>query len=580
MRQHGSDGMTWSSGFPVLQAGDEVAGFIVEGPLASGAFGVVYRARQGERFFAIKLVPLGPRGDREADALRKVLHTNVVGFHGYGYWPHEEPRFLVLALELVEGRTLDVWALEENPSALELVRQVLLPLVHMLGEVHAAGVVHRDVKESNVLVRDEDGEPVLVDFGAAGYEGAPRLTAVLPPGTPEYRSPEAVRFAREDEGKGPYPAGPGDDLWALGVTLYFILTRELPFGDRLRRDLNRAILQEHPIPPHVRNPRVPPGLGELCLRLLEKVPQARYEDAGQLAGALEEAADQADDTWRVPLFPGERKEKRSAPAPAPEVRELPAAPEPPVTPPAPEPRQPRWWPWAVGLVLAVALLLRESPEESPRAALPFHHAMPRVFSGQELETSSVTGEVGSSAEPLRSPTPAPIAHAMHSEVPPMIKSRKLRSLFAAACAAGSACASAPKVRPPPPPEDCPPGAIEAMKRLGFYGSSHAVVFAPFRPPFKDVPVQQGPVMAKVSGHWGALPDFTMFSGKMFIGTNRVYARFTEARLPSGEVVPMCVEVIEANSRASGVLMSDGGTPERPIIFSVSWVASVHRFGEQ
>jgi len=582
MRQHSSVGVTWS-GLPVLKAGDEVAGFIVEGLLASGAFGSVYRARRGRQRFAIKLVPMGPRGDREADALRRVLHTNVVGFHGYGYWPDEEPRFLVLALELVEGRTLDVWAQEENPSALELVRQVLLPLVSMLGEVHAAGVVHRDVKESNVLVRDEDGEPVLVDFGAARYEGAPRLTAVLPPGTPEYRSPEAVRFAREDEGKGPYPAGPSDDLWALGVTLYFILTRELPFGDRLRPDLNRAILQETPTPAHVLNPRVPPVLSALCLYMLEKSPESRYADAEQLAQALEEAADQADDTWRVPLFPGERKQKRPAPSSLPEASPgLPAAPAlpeaaPELPPAVPEHRPARGWPWAVGLVFTVALLLREPPKESPRVESSHPHAMSWAFSGQELEPTGMTGEVGSSAEPLRSPTPAPIARAMHVEVPPMIKSRKLRSLFAAVCAVGSACASAPKVRPPPPVEDCPPETREAMKRLDIHYGSHGITFLPQGQRVGIVPVKEGPVMVRLIGRWKPLPNDTPLFGKIFIGTNRVYARFTEAHLPGGEVVPVCMEMTRNGDL--GVPMLEGSTPERALIDSVDFVTSVYRFGQ-
>jgi serine/threonine protein kinase len=261
---------TGAKPWPGLAPGTEVAGFTIEGLLASGSFGTVYRARRHARRFAIKLVLIDSRSNREADALRLMRHPNVVGFHGYGLWPEEEPRFLVLALELVEGRTLDVWAKEENPSALELVLQVLLPFALVLADVHAAGVVHRDVKEANIVMREEDGQPVLVDFGAAGIEGAPRLTLRLPPGTAEYRSPEVLHFAREWEGE-PYPSSPGDDLWALGVVTYWLLTRTLPFGDRNSPGLVRAILEETPPAPHELNPRVPPALSELCMRMLEKV---------------------------------------------------------------------------------------------------------------------------------------------------------------------------------------------------------------------------------------------------------------------------------------------------------------------
>jgi serine/threonine-protein kinase len=263
-----------------------VAGFTIEGTIASGSFGTVYRARRSGRPYAIKLVRIDPRGDREAAALRLMRHPNVVAFHGYGLWPEDEPRFLVLALELVEGRTLDVWAAQENPSALELVTRMLLPFALTLADVHDAGVVHRDIKEANIIVREADGQPVLVDFGAAGIkEGAPRLTLRLPPGTAEYRSPEALRFARAWEGE-PYPFAPGDDLWAMGVVTYVLLTRMLPFGDRGNPGLNRAILETTPPAPHERNPRVPLALSELCMRMLEKEPEARYPDARALAEDL------------------------------------------------------------------------------------------------------------------------------------------------------------------------------------------------------------------------------------------------------------------------------------------------------
>jgi eukaryotic-like serine/threonine-protein kinase len=160
----------------------------------------------------------------------------------------------------------------------------------------------------------------------------------------------------------------------------------------------------------------------------------------------------------------------------------------------------------------------------------------------------------------------------------MIKSRKLRSLFAAVCATGSACASGPKVIPPPPPEECPPGAQEAMKRVDIYNTASGVLFAPVKVPIPSfVPVRQGPVTANGLGPWGALPDRTVFSGKLFFGTNRVYGRFTEARLPNGEVVPVCLEMYR--NGALGVPMVKGSTPEQAIIGSSVTVASVYHFGE-
>lgn len=158
----------------------------------------------------------------------------------------------------------------------------------------------------------------------------------------------------------------------------------------------------------------------------------------------------------------------------------------------------------------------------------------------------------------------------------MKKSRKLRSLFAAVCAGGSACASAPKVRPPPPPEDCPPEAIEAMKRLDIHYGDHGITFLPLVPRVSTVFVKEGPVMVRTVGAWKPFPNNTPFFGKIFIGTNRVYARFTEAHLPGGEVVPVCMEMVEGSD--SGVPMLEGSTPERALIYSVDTVEPVYRFG--
>jgi eukaryotic-like serine/threonine-protein kinase len=554
-----------------LKPGVQVAGFTVEGLLASGSFGTVYRARRDGRLFAIKLVPMEPRGDREVDALRRVRHPNVVGFHGYGLWPDDEPRFLVLALELVEGRTLDVWMLEENPSALELVEQVLLPLAGTLSAVHAEGVVHRDIKEANIVMREADGQPVLVDFGSAGYEGAPRLTAVLPPGTPEYRSPEAVRFARESSLSGPYPAGPGDDLWALGVTTYVLLTRALPFGDRQSPGMNRAILHESPPAPHEHNPRVPPALSELCLRMLEKAPEARYADAEALKEELEAATAGADDLWHVPLFPGGRRERSPPPAQSLAAHARSWL---------------RWGPLAAVLVLGAALVLASTPNDTtpndttPRTALSHHHATPWAGFGQEFAAADMTGEVVSSAEPHRSSTPALIARAMHNEKPMMKMSSTVRGFIVAtltgsACV-GSGCATSPLQRPPPPQEECPPGAWEAMERLSIqYGDTF--IYDPTQPSAGRVIVKEGDFSAVIMQDWGGLPAGTSVYGELIFGKGRVYGRLKQAMLPGGEVVPICAEMLEGTN-LPGTAMEPESTAENVVVRAPFLIGPVPHFG--
>ncbi|HEX5754044.1 MAG TPA: serine/threonine-protein kinase [Archangium sp.] len=543
---------------PELTPGTQVAGFTVEGTIASGSFGTVYRARRSGKPYAVKLVALHPRGDREAAALRLVRHPNVVTFHGYGLWPEEEPRFLVLALELVEGLTLDAWAARENPSALELVMRVLLPLALTLADVHASGVVHRDIKEANIIMRESDGQPVLVDFGAAGLkEGALRLTMRLPPGTAEYRSPEVLRFARQWEGEH-YPFSPGDDLWALGVVIYGLLTRTLPFGDRNNPGLNRAILEETPPAPHELNPRVPPVLSDVCMALLEKKLEDRYPDAKALAEDLLEQCTQADSSWRTPMFP--RSGHNSPPVPAKPGRHF-----------------SRWW-WAasgLGLTSALALLLYALHGGTPRTASPSAHATLQDASGQEVVPPARVAEATPSAAPL----PAPVAAATNNEEPTMQKSKTIRTLVAAGCVASAGCVSTPKARPQPPPEECPPGAVEAHARyeLGFK-AAHGAILGTMRQGGRLMPVREGEISAEIIGPWGLFPDWTIFTGRLYFGAERVYGRFTKATLPGGETVPVCLQMMTIGVYPPlGVALETGSTAARPIIHSSVSVQAVERF---
>ncbi|HEX5750764.1 MAG TPA: serine/threonine-protein kinase [Archangium sp.] len=543
-------GQSWGA-VPELTPGTEVAGFTIEGTIASGSFGTVYRARRSGKPYAVKLVALHPRGDREAAALRLVRHPNVVTFHGYGLWPEEEPRFLVLALELIEGLTLDAWAARENPSALELVMRVLLPLALTLADVHASGVVHRDIKEANILVREPDGQPVLVDFGAAGLkEGALRLTMRLPPGTAEYRSPEVLRFAKQWEGEH-YPFSPADDLWAMGVVIYGLLTRTLPFGDRNNPGLNRAILEETPPAPNELNPRVPQVLSDVCMGLLEKKLEDRYPDAKALAEDLLEQCTQADDSWRTPMFPRSGQDK-SAPSPVPVE---------------PGRNVPRWW-WAacgLGLTAALVLLLCAPHGGTPRTASSASPATSPGTSGREVVARSTKAEA------------APVATATNSEEPKMKKT--IRTLVAAGCVASAGCVSTPKPRPLPPPAKCPPGAAETHKRFGMYPKAIlGVMFTSTNERPRYEPVRDGQkVRAEVLGSWQELPEKTLIDGQFHLRDARVYGRFTAAHLPSGETVPVCMELMTIGEPMRGQEVGPGSTSTQAFVMSSVSLQAVERF---
>ncbi|WP_233592120.1 serine/threonine-protein kinase [Corallococcus sp. AB011P] len=277
----------------------------MEEKLGAGGFGAVYRARRGGRLYALKLIPLwglAEWAEREVAILLRLKHSNLVRIRGHGQWPDEAPQSFFIVMDYVEGRRLDVWAKEENPSAREVALKVL-GVARGLEAAHRAKVVHRDLKESNIIERASDGEAVVVDFGAGGYESAPSITGgVLPPGTPEYRAPEAWRFQQEhgDERGRSYQPSPSDDLYSLGVVLYWLLTGRQPFLPDEAAGVE-AVLNRAPKPPHVLNPRVPEALSAVCMRLLAKAPGERHPDADALCAELEALLAQANESWDVKL---------------------------------------------------------------------------------------------------------------------------------------------------------------------------------------------------------------------------------------------------------------------------------------
>jgi serine/threonine protein kinase len=243
----------------------------------------------------LALFPWDPRFMREVGLLSLVHHPSTPRLLGHGFWQHPSGTFFpFIVMEWVEGTPLYAWAREEDPTSLQVL-QVLAQLARALEATHARRAVHRDVKGDNVLVRHSDGRAVLMDFGVGHYPSAARLTwQPLPPGTPPYRTPEAWLFERRSEPSqnARYLAGPADDVYALGVTAYRLVTGEYPVGPALQQDDEGVWqLEEFPLPaPRERNPRVNPQLSELILRMLSVSPEARGT-AGALAAALETAAE-------------------------------------------------------------------------------------------------------------------------------------------------------------------------------------------------------------------------------------------------------------------------------------------------
>ncbi|WP_164017825.1 serine/threonine-protein kinase [Pyxidicoccus trucidator] len=294
-----------------LPAGTEVGVWRVLERRGRGNYGAVYRVERvgdpGAGPFALKLAThiLDLRFEREAELLSRIHHPGVPRLHASGLWLHPAGPFPYLVMEWVEGQSLYDWGRERHPTSRQVLR-LLAQMARALEATHAVGAVHRDVKGDNVLVRVSDEQAVLIDFGAGNIRGAPTLTAPpLPPGTPAYRSPEAIRFQWDyrSHPTARYEAQPADDVYALGVTAYQLVTGTYPPPPRVTTVDGNAGTAAPLSPPRLHDPAVCAELDGLILHMLAEHPQERLGGGNTSAVvlALEEAVAEAGPEADLPL---------------------------------------------------------------------------------------------------------------------------------------------------------------------------------------------------------------------------------------------------------------------------------------
>jgi serine/threonine protein kinase len=378
-----------------------------------GAYGAVYRALGvanvlGPVALKLALHPEDGRFAREVELLSRLRHPNVPRLVDHGLWLQPGGlAFPYLAMEWVEGVSLYDWAQVQCPTSRQVLR-VLASLARALEATHAAGGVHRDVKGDNALVRAVDGQVFLTDFGSGSYVGAALLTSSpLPPGTQPYRSPEAwcsVRLPYQPSDP-PYAPGPADDVFALGMTAYRLVTDDYPPTPALLNEVTHLWGPEGrgPVPPRGVNARCCAELSRLVSRMLSVRPEARG-GAGELAEALEQAARRAGPEADVPLFT--RKE-----LPAEKVRSVP----PQVSGPAPWSRLMAAASLGAAVALGAAWMLSARPQGKTEQA----HA-----SATEESKDGGTVAVGDTA--LTAPVPLSRAPSALSVIAVDLPPRPLR----------------------------------------------------------------------------------------------------------------------------------------------------------
>jgi serine/threonine protein kinase len=258
----------------------------LQGEIARGGMGVVYRARQKSlnRTVAVKMILGGRlataadvrRFRTEAEAAANLQHPNIVAIHEVG--EHEGQHYF--SMDLVDGPTL-ADLVHQGPMPAGKAAQYVKAIAETVQFAHQRGILHRDLKPSNVLVDGNDRVRVT-DFGLAkvmhGDSDLTRSGDVM--GSPAYMAPEQAQARHR-------LIGPPSDVYSLGALLYHLLTGRPPFCGENPVETLRQALDEEPAPPTTHNAKIPADLETICLKCLAKRPEQRYATARDLAEELE-----------------------------------------------------------------------------------------------------------------------------------------------------------------------------------------------------------------------------------------------------------------------------------------------------
>ena len=329
--------------------GKTVGQFQIVEQIGAGGMATIFKAYQPsiDRYVAVKILPrefakdptFVKRFQQEGKAIAALEHPHILPVHDFG----TEGDLNYMVMRYVNGGTLaDIMGME---IPLDKTTNYVGSIAKALDYAHKSGVVHRDIKPSNILI-DEHGEALLTDFGIAKImEGtqSTQLTAtgsVL--GTPAYMSPEQAQNEKID-GRS--------DIYSLGVVLYELLTGRQPFiGETPFAVVIKHISEPLP-PPRQVNPNIPEPFEMVVLKSMAKEPDQRFQTAGEMATALQNALQQSGAT--MAMLAGQATPANTASLSTPAAKTAPDAPA--VTPP-PKPQKKSKAPLLIGGAVVLVLL--------------------------------------------------------------------------------------------------------------------------------------------------------------------------------------------------------------------------------
>ena len=262
----------------------------VLGELGQGAMGIVYKAKDPliDRVVAIKTINLGLALDekeeyegrfyQEAKAAGRLNHPNIVTIYDVG----KSGDVAYIAMEFLQGRELRDIMNDGGLLPVDQVLDIVAQVAQGLAYAHEHGIVHRDVKPSNIMVV-RDGHAKITDFGIARMaSSAVRTQTGMVLGSPKYMSPEQVMGKEIDQ---------RSDIFSLGVMLYEMLTGQAPFNGENVNAIMYQTLNAVPAPPNTLNPAVPEMVNFILAKALAKKVEDRYQNAMDFAVDLRACRD-------------------------------------------------------------------------------------------------------------------------------------------------------------------------------------------------------------------------------------------------------------------------------------------------
>jgi len=259
----------------------------IESEIGRGSMGAVYMGRDPQigRLVAIKTLALSREfeGDklvearerffREAETAGRLQHPGIVTIFDAG----EAQDLAYIAMEYIKGEDLQRYTSPGRLLPVTQLLEIVARVAEALAYAHSQGVVHRDIKPANVMVDLESGLVKVTDFGVARLDDSSRTRTGLVLGTPSFMSPEQMAGRRTD-GRS--------DLYSLGVMLFQLLTASLPHqGETMAKLMNQIANEPAPDIRSLR-PELPQELADVVALALEKRPEVRYADGGQMAQDL------------------------------------------------------------------------------------------------------------------------------------------------------------------------------------------------------------------------------------------------------------------------------------------------------